>query len=89
MKQRFGLTSGPKLWLFKRRRFYQYDGPIDDLDRLLRFATEAYSEAKVQGDIPQEPGLMLRAWGLTLELVEALGHEINKIVMKNEKEVNY
>ena len=73
MKKRFSLSDGPRLWLFKRRRYYEYEGPIDDIDSLQRFAIESYSEAKVQGEIPQEPALLQRAWALMLEIIEATG----------------
>ena len=54
IRDRFNLKNleQPKLWLFKRRRFYQYDGSIDDIQAMHDFAIDSYDKAAIQGDIP-------------------------------------
>eukprot|EP00347_Sterkiella_histriomuscorum_P007520 403348606 len=93
IRDRFNLKNleQPKLWLFKRRRFYQYDGSIDDIQAMHDFAIDSYDKAAIQGDIPQEAGALSSLWGKLLSTIEFAGKEVNKYVIKDEKtgEVNY
>ncbi|CDW75357.1 UNKNOWN [Stylonychia lemnae] len=72
-----------------KRKFYQFDGNSDDIEALHQFAIDSYPDAKLQGDIPQELSAFSSLWKNLLDLIEMVGEQINKVVMKNETEVNY